>query len=315
MKRIIRLVIILLILTGGFASVYAYEGYVGRFVYRVYETYWPIKPCSRTIKYNIGILDSRFGLSKQEFMRHLSRAETVWEDSFGKNYFEYSENDGLTVNLIYDARQETTETLQDLGAKIDASIGNYDLLKSKYESARITYERTKQEIASLKAQYESAISALNADIDKWNKKGGAPRQEYETLEREKQRIVALQSDYNAKIAYLNKLAESLNEMAHNLNRIAKELNLKVQTYNDIGATTGPEFDEGEYVLDHQGERINIYQYENEIMFVRVLAHELGHALGLSHVENEDSVMNRLNDSDNLYPTEEDIKELLSVCRI
>jgi predicted Zn-dependent protease len=62
-----------------------------------------------------------------------------------------------------------------------------------------------------------------------------------------------------------------------------------------------------------GEEINIYEFDSRTALLRVLAHEFGHALGLDHNDNEQSIMHYLNSSTNLKPTKEDLAALREVC--
>jgi len=50
-----------------------------------------------------------------------------------------------------------------------------------------------------------------------------------------------------------------------------------------------EFTQGDY----QGDKISIYTFLDEAELVRVLVHEFGHALGIGHVENSESMMYHL----------------------
>ncbi len=88
------------------------------------------------------------------------------------------------------------------------------------------------------------------------------------------------------------------------------LNAVVAQYNQ---TAGRTFEEGQYVRDSAGERINIFEFVGNTQLERVLAHEFGHALGLDHNEDPKSIMFAQNESGNLVPTASDLASLRSLC--
>jgi predicted Zn-dependent protease len=63
------------------------------------------------------------------------------------------------------------------------------------------------------------------------------------------------------------------------------------------------------------EKINIYEFESRSQLIRILSHELGHAIGLGHNENAESIMYYLNKGTGLSPTAEDIRDLKAYCKI
>ncbi len=269
--------------------------------------------CSSPITYQIEKIDPRFNISKQDLIQILDKTEKVWESPTSKNLFEYSENGSLKISLVFDSRQEATERLKKLGLSIDSSKATYDNLKAIYSQKENLYKQKLANYQTQESEFNIRKSQFEKNVQYWNTKGGAPKNEYEKLQSEQKKLNEQISDLNVLRAEINDLAADLNALAGQLNRIAYELNLNVNLYNTIGSNQGEEFQEGVYKSDISGERIEIYQFDTRSQLERVLAHELGHSLGLEHVDDKDSIMYRLNQSKNALATSSDLEELNKVC--
>ncbi len=245
-----------------------------------------IPPCSRPVSYKIGSLDSRFGLSRQEFLGALREAEAVWEGPSKRDLFVYEAEDAeLPVNLVYDYRQKVTEALGTIESGIKQDESDYRALESQYL-------RLKEEYDALRSAYEAKVAELN--------------RKKRITEAEFNQAKALEDELNRKV-------DELNAAADRLNRLARELNLNADQYNTVGASRGETYEGGIYFEGGGGRGINVYEFSSRAKLVRILAHEFGHALGLEHILDPRSIMYKLNQGDASVATSFDLAALNTLC--
>ncbi len=234
-------------------------------------------PCVHPIAYSIGRVDPQFHVSRDAFLRDVQNAEQVWEHESGKQLFAYDPNAQFTVNLVYDQRQQVVDQTNQFTHQLDTLSAQQQSAKNKYDQAY--------------ALYTSAKNEYLQDV-KDRKKS------YDELEQERIAV--------------NKLADTVNSLATKEQQIVSTYNANVQQFNTTYAGQR-EFDQGEY----QGNTITIYEFSKNDDLQLVLEHELGHALGLGHVENPASIMYYMVNPKNLASKElsiQDIGALTTQCR-
>lgn len=267
--------------------------------------------CKKGLEYAIGDVDERFGITETELKDLLTRVEAVWEGPFAKDLLIYDADADFKINFVFDERQQKTNRAKELESSmshIDRSISyttaEYDSLAAQYEAERTSYEAEA-------AMYESLQKELNQDIAYWNTHGGAPEPEYSNLVRRETELESMYNELNAMQSRLEDLRIRVNSFADHANALTTEYNSEVETFNNLYGDAR-QFDQGVY----DGEQINIYEFEDLRSLKLVLAHELGHALGVDHTEDPRSIMHYLMDQqdlNNIALTEADIAALQGVC--
>ena len=272
------------------------------------------KPCAVPVTYKIGTFDKRFGISREEFLKDINQSINIWEKPIGEKLFEYSDNGNLTINLIFDQRQEDTIKNNGLNKILNQTKSVANSTNQEIASAKANYENKKVEYLKLVSEFEIKGKNYEEQVSYWNTKGGAPSGEYNKLQIEKANLLTLQNEAEASRLEINNLADGLNVLIEKYNSIASSANSAISDYNSEGHIVG-EFREGEYISDPKGERINIYEFSDKTKLIRVLSHEFGHALNIEHNDNPKSIMYKLNQGENKALSKEDLQALKTVCGI
>lgn len=230
----------------------------------------PAAICSAPIRLKIGALDPRFGLSQAELEGAIQLAGALWSSPVHRPLFEYDPKAGIAVNLVYDERQERTsryvQTHRDIEEITDRATAILDELKP-----------LQTVLKDEEKSYASQLAALDRVREIQSLGGGqkAISERMAALEKKKQELERLNADINTRIDKYNALVESSNA--------------ELKALGDSGAA-GIELIAGNYAEEDGIKRVDIFQFKDRTGLLLVLAHELGHALGMDHNRNPQSVM-------------------------
>ncbi len=266
--------------------------------------------CPAPLAYAIGTIDPRFHVSQTEVQALVSDAEATWEEGVGRDLFVYDPSAKLTINFVFDTRQELTQEELHLKEVLDQKEEVSSEIKEQYTALLSKYEDLKRSYEIRVKTYEEKLSAHNSEVAQLNGQGGAPPEVYVRLNAEQESLRIENQALGTLAKTLNGLVDSINTIGAKGNQTVKDYNTQVTEYN-TRFDHEREFTQGDY---YQG-RINIYQFKDKSELRLVLAHELGHALSLGHVEGDTSIMYYLmgGQPKNVTLSPKDIGEFRQVC--
>jgi hypothetical protein len=279
MKKIIALLVILIAGIGIAANPQLRAKTIGLFYY---------SPCDIPIAYSIGIIDSRFNVTSEELLQDAKTAANIWSSTQNKTLFVYKPDASFTINMVYDSRQALTSQIDQLDSSLKQQQGTID--------PKIAEFKEKQ------AAFEQRVNALNSQIQYWNGRGGAPKEEYDKLLDEQKSLQNEAGELNAE-------GRALGQSAQEYNSSAQKLNQTIDNYQVV-LQSKPE--EGLYEQNGGKRKISIYIDISKNEFLHTLTHEMGHALGLDHNSNPKSIMYPQTTTI-LEPSKEDVDALNEIC--
>jgi len=256
--------------------------------------------CFIPVSYTLGTIDPSFNLTQPEAEMALAAAANIWEEALEQDLFIASDQADVTVSFLFDERQANANEQTLAARQLDDLAEKDAVLRAVVEELRVQYDSMSDDFTTRLADYDISVKNYNETVRQLNDRGGAnPTESAELRE--------IEQSLQLELVSLQSLGQELNEISSKLNQISSEGNRLIQTYNQSVDRfnnkfgTGEEITQGEYLSSGE---INVYKFSSEAELVSVLAHEFGHALGVTHVEEPGSLM--------YYLLEEGIENTLSL---
>lgn len=233
-------------------------------------------PLDSRVRYRIGQVDPRFGISRETLAQLCKQAIAIWEEGTGKTLFVEDDTALLVVNLIYDERQAETNLKLRAENTLNHAQADQQQHASQYVQQKQQLEQERREIDLRQLNLQQRYDNYNRSVENWRVLGNIDDYNRQLLNQQRESLEAAQRDLQQAIDQFNRHVDEVNQNAHQLNQQVTDFNQSVADYRRRFSPR--QFEKGVY----NGRQINIYEFTNPAELRIVLAHEFGHALGLKH---------------------------------
>ena len=277
-----------------FATIFLAAGvYIFQPISAGVEAFSKTPPCSQPLRYTIGSIDPRFSITKPELEEAVETAVNVWNSGSETVLLAKREGDALQgdiiVQLVYDERQERTDLEIRFRERIRSQQIRLDRQQLQHEAKRESFDRQSKEYRQFASRTSDRLEDLNEWVTEKNENGGFIGADLEEFTRRKNDVEEAQESVLQKQQELDRLARSINNEMDELNEKFDAHNKLIDQYNDEFAGD-LRFAKATYQKTSDGGVVTVNQFINEKELVLILAHELGHALGISHLRQPESIM-------------------------
>ena len=242
-----------------------------------------LAPFDLRIRYRIGELDPRFGLSHIEAQQLALEATQIWQQA-DKNIFVYDPDARLVIDFIYDQRQIHTQTRLQQHADIEQQQQLWQQRHQQLQTMRQQPSQLEQQLKQKQDILNQATTYYNQQVRAINQQGGASPEQRHVLEQQRLYLSQQRQLFNQDIAIHSSKIETLNQEVNRLNTLNQQLSQQISAFNR--QFVGKQFDKGIF----NGKQIIIYEFSSIEDLRLTLAHEFGHALGLGHHDDPYGLM-------------------------
>jgi hypothetical protein len=254
-------------------------------------------PCAVPLAWRIDRVDGRFGITAAQARVAVQRAAALWEGAVDRRLFAEDPAGGFAIRFVYDDRQATAQERGRLVEEIEE-------VDRSLETGRKELEELSKGYAQLMAQYEQDLqdferraSEHNSTVRDWNRRGGAPDSVLEELRSIGDELEVRRRGLRDQGSEIRAFRQSFQEREDRFNREVGEQRQKGEALTR--AFPAERVESAQYreaVRTRNGRvvqvnrEINVYRFDNPNDLELVVAHELGHALGLGHAPVTGAVM-------------------------